>query len=97
MVDTVLEIDSMNNQLLEVHILADLVSFFTELYPNQALKVDMIVETMWPDVAMKCIPIFWEKDEEKKASMNKKLAQVMTNCMIKEEEREERGGCHFEA
>lgn len=43
----------------------------------EALKVDMIVETMWPDVAMKCIPIFWEKDEEKKASMNKKLAQSL--------------------
>jgi len=41
----------------------------------QALKVDMLVDTMWLDVAMKCILMFFEKDEEKKAVIKEKANQ----------------------
>ena len=42
----------------------------------QALKVDMLVDTMWLDVAMKCIFMHFEKDEEKKTAMKSKATQV---------------------
>jgi len=41
----------------------------------EALKVDMVLETMWPDVAAKCFGIFWEKDEEKKTTMKEGLGK----------------------
>ena len=42
----------------------------------QALKVDMLVDTMWLDVAMKCIFMHFEKDVEKKTAMKSKATQV---------------------
>ena len=42
----------------------------------KALKVDMVLETMWPDVANKCFGIFWERDEVKKAAMKDGLSKV---------------------
>ena len=48
----------------------------TFLFFSQAFKVDMLVETVWPDVAMKCGMMMYETDEVKKESMKEKLAEV---------------------
>ena len=37
----------------------------------------MVVETMWPDVAYKCIGIFFEADEARKEALKEKLAEVI--------------------
>jgi len=47
----------------------------------QEFKVDMIVQTMWPDVASKISKIFFEKDEEKKAKMNEEAAKAMPKML----------------
>jgi len=47
----------------------------------QALKVDMLVDTMWLDVAMKCIFMHFEKDEEKKTAMKSKATQDITTML----------------
>lgn len=44
---------------------------------QQAFKVDMVLETMWPDIASKCFGIFWEQDEVKKAAMKDKLGKAI--------------------
>merc|ERR1712212_1081393 len=38
----------------------------------EAFKVDMVVETMWPDVAWKCVGMFWESDEGRKETLRQK-------------------------
>merc|ERR1739838_632470 len=44
----------------------------------EALKVDMVVETMWPDVAYKCISgIYFESDEGRKDAQKLKLAETL--------------------
>lgn len=43
----------------------------------QAFKVDMLVETVWPDVALKCGMMMYETDEVKKESMKEKLAESL--------------------
>jgi len=43
----------------------------------EALKVDMVLETMWPDVANKCFAIFWERDEVKKAALKDGLSKSL--------------------
>jgi len=47
----------------------------------QAFKVDMVVETMWPDVAGKFTKFFFEKDEEKKAKMQEEALQAMPKLL----------------
>jgi len=49
----------------------------------QAFKVDMVVETMWPDVAMKCIAFFFEKDEDRKAKMKEEVGQKLPGLLEK--------------
>jgi len=41
----------------------------------QAAKVDMVVQTMWDDVAMKCTKIYFESDAVKKAELKDKVIQ----------------------
>lgn len=49
----------------------------------EALKVDMVVETMWPDVAYKCIGIFFEADEHRKEALKEKLAESLPKTLKK--------------
>ena len=37
----------------------------------------MVVETMWPDVAWKCVGMFWESDEGRKETLRQKLNNVI--------------------
>ena len=54
----------------------------TRISHFQALKVDMVLETMWPDVANKCFAIFWERDEVKKAALKDGLSKVSKGLTI---------------
>jgi len=47
----------------------------------QAFKVDMVVETMWPDVAGKITKFFYEKDEEKKAAIKEQAEQAIPKML----------------
>jgi len=49
----------------------------------QALKVDMVVETMWSDLATKCGFLHFEKDPEKKAEIKAKLMQEIPAMLAK--------------
>ena len=38
--------------------------------------MDMILETMWPDIASKCFEIILEQDEVKRAALKESLGKV---------------------
>jgi len=49
----------------------------------QEFKVDMVVETMWPDVAGKVTKIFYEKEEDKKAVLKQQAAEALPKMLEK--------------
>jgi len=49
----------------------------------QAFKVDMVVETMWPDVATKVWKIFYEKDEDKKTEIKEQATKTLPDLLDK--------------